>query len=205
MNELSQPGYLSPDTPDCVLLQHALQGNQDAFACLVARYHTMLVGQISSWSPDPSLVADIEQDALLRLYLSLPTLRTDLSLRAWLQRVAYSACMRERERRKPLLFSQIKSGSVEEESSWLESLRDPDLLPEEQLVQQENHQRVHQALEALPRRQRVAFQLKYLEGLSYRAIARRLGIPEGTAKTHVARAKPLLRQMLTRELFWGND
>ncbi|HEU5377524.1 MAG TPA: sigma-70 family RNA polymerase sigma factor, partial [Ktedonobacteraceae bacterium] len=103
------------------------------------------------------------------------------------------------------LFSQIKSGSVEEESSWLESLRDPDLLPEEQLVQQENHQRVHQALEALPRRQRVAFQLKYLEGLSYRAIARRLGIPEGTAKTHVARAKPLLRQMLTRELFWGND
>jgi RNA polymerase sigma factor (sigma-70 family) len=204
MNEPYQPGFFSPDTPDRVLVQHALQGNQDAFACLVGRYHTVLVGYISSWSPDPSLVPDIEQDTLLRLYLSLPILRTDQPLRAWLLRVAYYACMSECRRRKPLLFSQVECVSAEE-PFWLAAVPDPDPLPEEVLEQQERHCLVQRAIEALPRGQRAAIRLKYLEHLSYRDIARRLHIPEGTAKTHVARAKPMLRHLLTGEISHVND
>lgn len=205
MNEPCQPGFFSPDTPDCVLIQHALQGNQEAFASLVGRYHPVLVEYLSYWSPDPSLVPDIEQETLLRLYLSLPRLRADQPLRAWLLRVAYYACMSEHRRRKPLLFSQIERTSAEEESSWLATLPDPALLPEERLEQQERHRLVHQAIEALPYGQRVAIQLKYLDQLSYRAIAQRLHIPEGTAKTHVARAKPVLRHVLISETPQIND
>jgi RNA polymerase sigma-70 factor (ECF subfamily) len=113
--------------------------------------------------------------------------------------------MRERRRPRPLLFSQIERAAAEEESSWMATLPDPDLLLEERLVQQERHWLVHQAIEALPHGQRVAIRLKYLDHLSYRAIARHLGIPEGTAKTHVARAKPVLRQIVTSETSRVND
>lgn len=201
MNEPCQPDYPSPDAPDSMLVQHALQGNQRAFACLVERYHVVLVRYISSWSPDPFLVPDIEQDTLLRLYLSLSILRTDQPLRAWLLHVAYYACMSEHRRRKPLLFSQFERISPEE-SAWLATLPDPDPLPEELLEQQESQYLVQRAIEALPRKQRAAIRLKYLEQLSYSDIARRLHIPEGTAKTNVARAKPVLRHLLTGEIYF---
>lgn len=197
MNETPQPGYVSTDMPDRVLLHQALQGDQDSFAHLVNRYHAVLVGYITSWSPDPFLVPDIEQETVLRLYCSLPTLRTDQPLRAWLLRVAYYACMSERRRRKPLLFSQVERSSAEEEASWLANVADPDPSPEECVEQQEASHVLSQAIAALPFKQRMAIRLKYLDQLSYRALAQALGIPEGTAKTYVARAKPVLRQFLT--------
>lgn len=198
MNKPFHPDYLDPDVPDSVLVQQALQGDHESFACLVRRYYSVLAGYISHWSPDPSLVPDIEQDILLRLYLSLPILRTDQPLRSWLLRITYHACMSERRRKKSLLFSQFERVSPEE-YSWLAALQDPDPLPEDLIEQQERQRAVLQAIEALPPGQRTAIWLKYMDELSYSEIARRLHIPEGTAKTNVARAKPLLRHFLTGE------
>lgn len=200
INKSFQPGDLSSDAPDTLLVQHTLQGNYEAFAHLVKRYHSILREYISYWCPDPYLVPDIEQDTLLRLYLSLSILHTEQPLRAWLLRVAYSACMNERRRQKPLLFSQFDRISSEEVYSWLATLPDPDPLQEDLIEQQERYAVVRRAIKTLPPGQRMAIWLKYMDQLSYSDIARRLNIPEGTAKTNVARAKPLLRRFLAPEI-----
>jgi RNA polymerase sigma-70 factor (ECF subfamily) len=57
-------------------------------------------------------------------------------------------------------------------------------------------ERVRQALEALPDRYRLVLELYYVSGLRYREIAVALGIPIGTVKTFLSRAKRQLREEL---------
>lgn len=200
MNKPFRPGCQCSATPDGLLIQQTLQGDQEAFEYLVERYHPMLAENISSWCPDPYLVSDIEQNVLLRLYLSLPILHTDRPLKAWLLRVAYFSCLSERRREMPLLFSQCERFSTEAEYSWFPVLSDSEPLPEEVIEQRERQQVIIRAIRVLPVKQRVAVWLKYIEQLSYTEIAQRLHIPQGTAKTNVARAKLLLRRLLTEEV-----
>jgi RNA polymerase sigma-70 factor (ECF subfamily) len=205
MNKPFHTGHLCSETPDSLLVQHALNDDSQAFEYLVERYYPLLAASIARWCPDPHLVPDIAQCVLLQLYLSLPTLHTDQPLRAWLMRVAYHFCMNEYRRKKPVLFSQFERASREEDRSWLDTLPDPDLLPEDLLEQQEKQGVVFQAMQALPIKQRTALWLKYVDQLSYAEIAQRLNIPEGTAKTNVARAKPLLRRFLTEKALIANS
>ena len=57
---------------------------------------------------------------------------------------------------------------------------------------------VREALEALPDEQREVLELAVLEGLPYEEIGLRLGVPEGTVKTRVSRARARLRRGIER-------
>jgi RNA polymerase sigma-70 factor (ECF subfamily) len=136
---------------------------------------------------------------LLQLYLSLPTLYVDRSLKAWLVQVAHHCCVNEYRRKRPLLFSQFGLASQEEGLDVLATLPDPDPSPEELAEQQELQKHVVQAIRALPVKQRQVVWLKYTAQLSFADIGRRLNMPAATAKTNFARARPVLRRLLTEE------
>lgn len=64
-----------PETPDSVLVQQALAGNQEAFEALVSRYKQSLLGLIYRYLGEYHEAHDVLQQVLLQLYLSLATLR----------------------------------------------------------------------------------------------------------------------------------
>lgn len=189
----------SLDTSDGALVQRSLVGDHEAFASLVERYHASLVGYISRWYTDKALVQDTVQHVLLQLYVSLPTLRTDLSIKAWLLRVAHNRCVDERRHLRQVPFSRLEEAWREEDTSPFDTLPDPDPLPEELAERHEVQQRIQQAIWALPLKQRNVVWMRYADQLSYAEIARRLNIPESTAKTNFLRAKPFLRHVLAEE------
>ncbi len=194
------PHNPSLDTSDDALVQRSLAGDHEAFEALVERYHVLLVGYISHWYTDGSCVQDIVQQVLIQLYVSLPTLRAALSIRPWLLRVAHNRCVDERRRRQQQVpLSRLAEVWREEDVSPLDTLPDPDPLPEELAERREVQQRIRQAIRALPRKQRSIVWLRYADQLSYAEIAQRLNIPESTAKTGFWRAKPFLRQVLAEE------
>lgn len=190
----------SLDTPDGMLIQRSLAGDHQAFEALVERYHVQLARYISRWWRDEALVQDIVQQVLLQLYVSLPTLRAAFSIRPWLMRVAHNRCVDESRSLRPVPFSRLERvWEEEEDASPLDTLPDPDPLPEELAERQEVQQHIQQAIGALPPRARRVVWLRYVGQLSYAEIARRLHIPENTAKTSFQRAKPFLRQVLAEE------
>ena len=71
-----------------------------------------------------------------------------------------------------------------------------ELGPEELALRNDEASRVHAALEALPQKYRRPLELYYISGLRYREIALALGIPIGTVKTYMSRAKRQLRSEL---------
>jgi len=134
---------------DGLVVKEILAGDQEAFALLVRRYQRPLFRLIRGSLGEYDLACDIAQNVFLQFSLSLPTLRTDVPLRAWLYQVARRRCLDELRRKRAIPFSQMEGVEEDENLSPLAILLDPDLLPEEVIERQEGRQLARQAILAL--------------------------------------------------------
>jgi RNA polymerase sigma-70 factor (ECF subfamily) len=114
--------------PDGVLLEQALAGDQCAFDILVRRYHHLLVSYIHAFIKDNEQAYDVLQHVFLKLYVSLPILVTNVSLKGWLFQVAHNRWVDELRRRyrwTQIPFSALEWKYREEELSPIEAITDP--------------------------------------------------------------------------------
>jgi RNA polymerase sigma factor (sigma-70 family) len=167
-----------PDLTDDDLVQQAQSGDQDAFAMLVERYSALLFRLSSQLVRDEHLAQDVLQQVFLQLYRSLPTLRQEGTLKAWLLQVARHRCSDELCRRRPLFFSEIASVLDGDECVFLTRLPDPDRRPEKQV------ELLLAAIELLPPNFRAVVRLRYATQPSFREIGQALSIPAATVKTY---------------------
>ena len=91
MQTLEDRYRAEPETADSVLVQQALNGDQEAFEALVSRYKQSLFGLIYHYVGDCHEAQDILQQVWLQLYLSLGTLRIDVHIRPWIITVALAS------------------------------------------------------------------------------------------------------------------
>ena len=187
------------EVPDGVLVGQAQAGDQRAFEVLVNRYHCSLASLIASFLKESEQVSDVLQQVYLQLYLSLPTLLTNVSLKGWLFQVARTRCLdelRRRRRRPEAPFSRLSWDAGEENLSLLEAIPDPDPLPEEVAERVDLSCSLRDAIATLPFRLRPIVELHCFGQLTFAEIGRALNLPETTAKTYFYRALPRLRKML---------
>ena len=184
---------------DGMLLRQSLAGDQDAFEALVSRYHNPLLNYIRRILKDDEQAYDVLQFVFLQLYVSQPTLLTDVSLRGWLFQVAHNRCLDElrKQRRKPAIhFSELCWEDESEGIALIESIQDPQPLPEEIVEQRDLRAVLHQAIHRLPPRFRWVVHLHCFGHLTFSEIGRTLKMPVPTAKAYYYRALPLLRTAL---------
>lgn len=142
---------------------------------------------------------DLTQEAFLRAFGNLKTFRGKSSFYTWFYRILVNVCLDSRRRRSrwqriisPWLPWKRQEGRTDVEVEDVEGRHDP--------VQELSHHQLSEDLEkamkALPEKQRVAFQLKVLHGMSINEIAGVMGAAEGTVKSHLFRATHSLRQAL---------
>ena len=136
---------------------------------------------------------DVVQDVFVDLWChpqrydeSLGSLRTYLTLCA-------------RHRALDVLRSELRrAGREERQARLLPAPRAPS--PGDEVADADAASVVRDAVRALPPDQRRAVELAYFCGLSYREVARRMGIPEGTAKSRVRLALAKLETVLDHQL-----
>ena len=187
------------DASDSILVQQVLGGNHDAFAILMDRYHSLLYRFVYHYLGEYDQACDVVQHVFLQLYLSLPILLRNVSLKGWLFQVARNRCLdelRKRRRRAEILFSTLEWKSREEDLSPVEAIPDPEPLPEERAERIDLQGSLQQALFALPPKVRSIVHLRCFKDLSFAEIARRLHMPEPTVKTYYYRSLPHLRTAL---------
>ncbi len=180
------------------LVKQALAGNQAAFETLVERYRVPLHRFIARYFGDYDHCSDVLQQVLIQLYFSLPDLRTDGTVQAWLFRVARNRCVDELRRRHVSTFSELCNEESEEEALLVEGalLLTPSV--EEQAEQHEVRDIISQAISNLPHKYQAIVWLRYTTLLTFGEIGRLLHIPEATAKTYFQRAKLRLRKSLSQ-------
>lgn len=131
------------------------------------------------YASNPSEAEDIAQDALLRAWRRRSTLREADRRNQWLATIVRNEAFRQHARVRPDPTATIET---------YEGVEDP------QVVATVERADLHAALKALSDRDRELLELRYNEDLTQEAIARRLGIPEGTVKVRLHRARNKLRR-----------
>lgn len=131
------------------------------------------------YARNPSEAEDIAQDALLRAWRRRSTLRESDRRNQWLATIVRNEAFRQRARIRPDPTSAIETYEGAEDAQVVATVEKADL---------------HAALKRLNERDRQLLALRYGEDLTQSAIAERLGIPEGTVKVRLHRARDKLRQ-----------
>ncbi len=191
------------EVPDSLLVGQALAGDQYAFEFLVNRYRHPLVSYIQGFLKDGEQAYDVLQHVYLQLYVSLASLSTDTSLKAWLFQVARNRCLdelRKRRRRAEVPFFTLEREDGEEGLSPLEAIPDHEPLPEEITESIELHGSLHAAIVSLPPKWRSIVHLHCFRQLTFAEIGRRLNMPENTVKTYFHRSLPRLRRALANHV-----
>jgi RNA polymerase sigma-70 factor (ECF subfamily) len=178
------------------LIHSARRGDLDAFNSLVLHYQDTVYRQARWMLGDPQAADDICQETFLRAYRKFNSFR-DGSLRAWLLRIASRLCLDElrRRQRRPTLSLELHyvHGDELTSSDWPV---DPASSPEDQAEGSLALQHITQSLGRLTPEWRAILTLVDLQGLDYAQTAQILGIPLGTVKSRLARARFQLRQVL---------
>lgn len=130
------------------------------------------------YASNPSEAEDIAQDALLRAWRRRSTLRDSERRNQWLATIVRNEAFRQHARFRPDPTSSIEFREGAEDERVLAAVELADL---------------HAALDLLSDRDRRLLEMKYEEDLTQGMIARRLGIPEGTVKVRLHRARNRLR------------
>jgi RNA polymerase sigma-70 factor, ECF subfamily len=206
MHSLQQREYtrlLVSEASDGSLVEQARTGDQRAFEILVDRYYDSLFKYSRAILKDKDQTDDALQFVFLQLYLFLPTLTTEGSLKAWLFRVARNRCfddLRKRRRESVLHPSALAVEEVEEmaqREDWL----DPNPLPEEVAVTRELQSLLQRALFTLPPVLHAIVHLHSFKHLNFTEIGRLLNIPQSTVKTYFYRSLPRLRTAMMKDAY----
>ena len=169
------------------LIQKCRRGDGAALADLVDLHQAAVYGLARHMLGDPEEAGDVFQTVFLRLFERLEQIEPERGARAWLRKTPLNECL-----------DRIKARSRTEESvdgDALESTREE---PPDAAEGCEVQQALRQALDALPPRRRAAVVLRYTEDLSYREIAKVLGVSVETVRSALKRARLELRRRLQR-------
>jgi RNA polymerase sigma-70 factor, ECF subfamily len=144
---------------------------------------------------------DAVQDALLSAWKHLHQFRGESQMSTWLTSIVCN-CARMQLRRRPrcLQPSLDETLGLEHEYSSSDRLSDPGPNPEEQYRKRELAVHWINGINQLPSVLRKTYQLREIDGLSIREIARKLELPSGTVKARLSRARAKLKKPIRKLL-----
>jgi RNA polymerase sigma-70 factor (ECF subfamily) len=176
---------LGHETDEPALIARSRAGDTAAYRILVERHRGRAYGlalRILRSAPDAEEVA---QDAFVRAWLGLREYRGDAAFATWLYRIVA---------RRALDRAAVLRGRRAREES-LEQVEVPNVAG---TAPSRDSRRIARLMDTLPEAQRGVISLFYFEERPVAEIARTLEMPEGTVKTHLARARATLRQKWLR-------
>ncbi|WP_129641933.1 RNA polymerase sigma factor [Peristeroidobacter agariperforans] len=170
-------------------IQERLQAKQyrEAFALLLPRYRDKVFRLIFSMLRDHALAEDCTQDVLLRVWKALPGFAGQSQLSTWIYAIAKNGALSEIRKRKPTV-SLDQSDDEDGYNPAVAALAAPEADDSATVS-------VGQLLDQLPERYRQAVVLFYMEDKSYDQTAASLGLPLGTVKALLHRARKRLIEL----------
>jgi RNA polymerase sigma-70 factor (ECF subfamily) len=185
------------DNTDESLIAAHCQGDKTAFGEIVRRYADNMLGYLTRMSGDREEAQDLFQETFRRVHEKAHTFAGG-AFKNWLFAIAANVAIDGLRRRKRLrLVSLNRKVDCADSDEEFGTVVAPDnrCNPYDQAIKAEQAEKVRQAIELLPARQRATLILAYYQQLSYGQIAEALGCSIGTVRTQMFRA---LRKLADR-------
>lgn len=184
---------------DGEIVRRILAGEEDLFESLVRRYQTRVQSHVARMVGNRDDALDLSQEIFVKVFQALDRYNPEFKFSTWLFRIAGNAAIdhlrKRRPRTVPLEVQDPESGRLSSPE-----YRTSDLDPYALLRNTERGDAIASAIESLPAEFRELIALRHFTGLSYEEIAEVKGMPLGTVKNKLFRARAVLKDRLAGEL-----
>lgn len=191
--EIVLPGVSSSQAEqnEAQLVKASQQGNQEAFAFLVQKHQRLVFNIVLRMLQDYEEASEISQEAFFAAWQGLPAFRGEARFATWLYRIAYNCALKqlEQHKRERSLQTAMAAEQMLEGINKQKGTEDMLELHALQAI-------VREQIEKLPDKYRIVLILRHLQEKTYEEMAEILSMPVGTIKTHLFRARHLLKQRL---------
>lgn len=178
------------------IVGQVLAGERDLFEELVLRHQRRIMHYLTRMVKDADLAEDLSQVAFVKAYTALASFDPQYRFTTWLYRIASNAAIDHIRRNRQRLLSLDQP--LETEDGTLEhQVPSPGPGPDELAGRGEVRVMLRQAVDRLPSEYRQLVALRHGSDCSYEEIAEITGLPMGTVKNRLFRARNLLKEMLS--------
>lgn len=185
------------------LVERIVNGDLQAFQQFIEKYQRLVTHMVFRMILNESDREEICQDVFLRIYQNLAKFQFQSKLSTWISKITYNTCVNYLQKKKALLYDDLtmrenESGSalLDGNLSNLDSVKGELPLPDESTISQEISGMLYLELNKLPAQYRTIITLYHLDNLRYDEIAEITGMPMGTVKNYLFRARKLLKDKL---------
>jgi len=180
---------------DYELVQTAVAGREASFEELVRRYQRPIAAYVYRMVGDYDSALDLTQEVFIKVYNSLNRYRSEFKFSTWIYKIAHNAAIDHL--RRHAVREQTLSGSVDGERRevTIESKR---LTPEQESERKERRMEIESVVQLLQPAYRELIVLRHSHDLSYDEIAEVTGLPLGTVKNRLFRAREAMRDLLVQ-------
>lgn len=200
-----RPTPATSGDPDAALVEAAQRGSRDAFQKLLTRYQHRVYNLAFRTLRDHQAAEEASQEAFVSIYRHIGRFRGGARFTSWMYRIVINQCrtrLRHRKRRPDITtHNRIGPGDGEDGSTATDLPdRRPQADPERVASANQRLALAQKALDELDDEHRTVILLRDVEDLNYAEIAEILGLPEGTVKSRIHRARNHLKERLSKYL-----
>jgi RNA polymerase sigma-70 factor (ECF subfamily) len=185
---------------DATLVEQALAGSQDACRTLVERHSRAVLTLVARMVRDQGVAEELAQDTFVKAFGALRSFDPSYKFSNWVLRIAHNVAIDHLRKARPPIVSIDDDASGREMADVLADRREPSAF--DRAVTRDFREDLDEALATLRPEFRRLIVLRYLEDMSYEDIAEVVGLPLGTVKSHLHRARATLGRLLAG-LGWG--
>jgi len=185
---------------DCDLVTSAISGLDGSFEELVRRYQRPISAYVYRMVGNYESALDLTQEIFIKVYNSLRRYRPEFKFSTWIYKIAHNSAvdhLRRTSTREQSLISGTDGDSFE---LPLESSR---LTPEQESEQKERRIEIESVVRTLPSNYRELIILRHSQDLTYEEIVEVTGLPLGTVKNRLFRAREMMRQQFLEKGITG--
>lgn len=183
---------------EAALVAEAIEGSELAFRTLVERYQRPVFSLVLRMVRDHGIAEDVTQEVFVKAWMALSRYDPRRRFASWLFKIASNAAI-DQLRRKKLPTTPIETSDTDQ-SSILDRIEDERSESPDTLVKRhELSSALEAAVAALRPEYRLVVLLRFREELPYKDIAEATGMPLGTVKTNLRRARREIEDRLRKD------
>lgn len=185
---------------DCDLVATAVRGVEGSFEELVRRYQRPIAAYVYRMVGNYESALDLTQEIFIKVYSSLERYRAEFKFSTWIYKIAHNAAVDHLRRSATREQSLVVGSEGDQFDLPIESTR---LSPEQESERRERRGEIETVVRALPGNYRELIILRHSQDLSYEEIVEVTGLPLGTVKNRLFRAREMMRQQFVEKGITG--
>ncbi|MDH4223042.1 MAG: sigma-70 family RNA polymerase sigma factor [candidate division Zixibacteria bacterium] len=174
------------------LVRRILDGDKESFRIIVNENQRLVSHIVFRMVYNKTDREDLCQEVFLKVYKNLSQFHFGAKISSWIARITYNTCLDFLKKKKHPASDTVSFEDVENQD-----LTGDYTSPDESVKREEMSTFLHREIEMMPPNYQTILTLYHLEDLSYTEISKIMQIPEGTVKSHLFRARKLLKERLT--------